>query len=291
MKIKMLNRNYLLSVFLCFCLLLISLPSNSGTLDDFETDATKDRSSQQSNGSVKQTDNTEDNDDCDSIAECIIDGMLRIFFDALFSGLSSIDSAEDSQNTVTYPTPSYVSENEQDTEGFNSREDSEYINRSLRPKHTVQLGISALQANDGVNAYAYHFTINDNRSLELMFHRTVFREKDPADEMSLSNVTLGMRLPIAHSLDLGAGVGLYTLSGNQSTNGLSFHLPINFYLNKKTDVQLWPTLINFNGTSVLDFDAALNWRYKYTGLRLGVRSLNSPHEKLSGPYIGILAEF
>jgi len=158
-------------------------------------------------------------------------------------------------------------------------------------KNRIQFGFANQELGKDITAILYRLSGNNGGNIDYAFNLTKYTENDPNDELFLSNFTLGYRFALAPELELGAGIGLNNLSGNSSTNGLSINFPVHIHPTKNIELVLSPSVIDFNGTELLDLNAYGNFRYKKVGLLLGFRSLQSPNENLTGPYAGLTIQF
>ncbi len=95
------------------------------------------------------------------------------------------------------------------------------------------------------------------------------------------------------SFQLGAGLGWFSITGDQTQEGLALTLPVMLYPNDWVGFEFRPAWATINDKSVSDYDLSMSLGREFTHLRLGYRWFWIQHEGhwFNGPYAGISMSF
>lgn len=286
-------------------LFFLSFPVFAGKLDDFEADATKQRESSSERKKEKDNGNSysssEEDDDCGGLAECLIGALIEGFFRALFSSLTNSGEPVESRQPVIIDHDKVepaepVQTAQAETEWTRQKQfkidksQSESYARYDTFKPEMRLGVRTQRVSSTIDGTGFDLNFVA-RSFMFGFDLIRYREAQPEDQLDVAHGNFALRVPINNATYLGLGMGLYNLRGEKSTFGWAFYTPLTVRPTQYFSLEFAPSLINFNGTSVLDVDMSANIKWKHLGLRGGMRILKSPLQDIQGPYIGMTANF
>lgn len=91
--------------------------------------------------------------------------------------------------------------------------------------------------------------------------------------------------------EVDVGLGYVQLAGNNRQGALSFTLPILLYPSKHWGLEFRPAWATINDSKLQDYDLSAHILLKYVGLKVGYRWLKSPNMDLAGPYVGAVTRF
>ena len=91
--------------------------------------------------------------------------------------------------------------------------------------------------------------------------------------------------------EVDVGLGYVQLAGNNRQGAFSFTLPILLYPSRHWGLEFRPAWATINDSTLQDYDLSAHFLLKYVGLKVGYRWLKSPNMDLSGPYVGALTRF
>jgi len=257
-------------VLLCLLCLFISPVTQSGALDDFESDATKKRSSDSSSNTAHRTSSSKSDkdDDCDSITGCLLgaifEGTFRfVLYVAAEGGRLSTDRMQ------PYPR----------REGVIPRNKGDILLPLFRFDTHIQSASKGVIGKDLRAEFG-------NGPFAFQIRRSLYQESNPSDEMTLTQWHALYRMSLGNSINLNLGLGHSQLKGNAENSAVSFTFPLYVQASKRFSWEIKPSLSNFNGSGVWDFDMAGLLTEKNYSLMLGIRRLSSLAQSISGPYLG-----
>lgn len=91
--------------------------------------------------------------------------------------------------------------------------------------------------------------------------------------------------------EIDVGLGYVQLDGNNRQGAVSFTLPILIYPSKHLGFEFRPAWATINESKLADYDLSVHLLLKYVGIKAGYRWLKSPSMELSGPYLGLTTRF
>lgn len=127
--------------------------------------------------------------------------------------------------------------------------------------------------------------------LGLQSRFTYYYESDPADELTLIQLHGLWRMPLSQQVQISLGAGAAMLGGEEWNSGFSLTAPILIYPKESVGFEFRPSWSWIHGNTISDYDLGFVFSLSHTGLRLGYRWVNSPHESLNGPYFGVSFRF
>jgi len=116
---------------------------------------------------------------------------------------------------------------------------------------------------------------------------TRFEEESPSDRLDLYRLYGLYRMSYGEVVEIDLGFGGMILDGEDRDSGMSFTIP---FLVRATDwllVEFRPMWSDINGTRIDEYEAGVLLNWKFTSLKAGYRWLESPHESLNGPFLGL----
>jgi len=119
------------------------------------------------------------------------------------------------------------------------------------------------------------------------FRHTHYSERNPHDTMDIYQGHGLFRMCSPAGLEADIALGVLVIDGDAQNAGVSFGLPVRYWHNDSVGVELRPLWGDINGTWTSDCDLSLLVRHKCSSLRLGYRWEESPEESLDGPYVGL----
>ena len=95
------------------------------------------------------------------------------------------------------------------------------------------------------------------------------------------------------SFQIGAGLGVYSIQGDQTQSGAALTIPVMLYPTEWLGFEFRPAWTTINDKTVSDYDVSVGMGYRFAHLRLGYRWLWVQHEGhwLDGPYAGVSVSF
>ncbi len=245
---------------------ITTAPASGSTLDEFETAATKDGSQQESDDQ-KQKDqdknSSEDSLESFDFFMKIIGHIIYYTYEgtkmsyARVGGSTDIDPAKIEIRQAGEPTLPFY---EVDYKYM-------YVNSEIIANDIgVQLG---------------------NGPLGFECRSTWFAERNPKDNLTLTQYHVLLRMSPNRSQEYGIGVGTLYLSGNGHHSGFSITFPIKFYPKHSFGIQFKPTYSWINGNLINDNDLSFVLTKKFGSIELGYRSLDTNGKSLNGSYIGL----
>jgi hypothetical protein len=116
---------------------------------------------------------------------------------------------------------------------------------------------------------------------------TRYREEDPKAELDVNQYHLLYRMSAGDRLEITVGYGRLRLEGLSSTAGDSRTASILFYPTRHVGFEYRPSLATVNGNRITDHELAVSFGDLFWAARIGYRRLESPSERLDGPFIGL----
>jgi len=83
------------------------------------------------------------------------------------------------------------------------------------------------------------------------------------------------------------GFGMAQLKGNNNNVSGSFYMPIFIHQYDYLGWEFKPSVVYFNGSKLLDLDGSVVLTYKMFSTNIGIRSLITEGEDITGPYVGL----
>lgn len=229
-------------------LLLFSTNSFSGTLSDFENDATKSRDS---NRGIYENKN-----DCS-------------FLDALFSGCGHRESPRKKRTKERHDIKSPA---------------SFYKAKALQPYLRADLLFQTISKD--VKSLNFSTEIGQ-KELGFHAAFAKYTELSPNDELNLTQIHGFYRVEGDKNLTLGIGVGVGILKGEKRTTGVSFFVPAKVSLNQHLSLELYSSIVSLNHNPIFNGRLSLAAKYKRFSLLASYLMLSAPNEKIHGPALGI----
>lgn len=240
------------AVFAAVLCLSFAGQARAGQLDDFE-EGLKRRSDpppvQMGPGSGSGSNHSSD---CIGIFDC----ALQMLFDQLWYGMD-VSVSDDGQRQIVM---------------------SDYQPRTE---------ISANFLETGENLYAADLRLGmHGASMGVNIRYTEFHERNPADQLGITQVGLEILPNLGHGIRLGMGFGVYELVGNTYNSGPSVSFPMRLYSFEHVRMEFNPVFADINGNRIDDFDLNLSYVIYNSAFTLGYRYIQSPGSILRGPYVG-----
>jgi len=120
---------------------------------------------------------------------------------------------------------------------------------------------------------------------------TRFEEKNPSDNLDLTQYYFLLRMSVTRSREFGIGIGALNMRGNEDNSGFSLTFPIKIYPNQSFGIQFAPAYGWINGNSINDNDLALVFTKGYGSFKLGYSSVEANGKDLDGSYIGFALHY
>lgn len=165
----------------------------------------------------------------------------------------------------------------------------------LRLDAAYQKHSSNIDAGDYYAQIGYGFLGLDTRF-------TRFREKYPDDRLNISRIHGLLRLggvwgdeDFAEAdggyWEVDFGLGMVQLDGDHKNDGFSFTMPILFYLTDYLGFEFRPAWASIKHSKLRDYDLSVHLTLRYVGVKIGHRWLKSPSQSLNGPYAGLVFRY
>lgn len=260
---------YPVSALVIILVVSLSSPAFSGTLEDFEKDATEKRQ--------HRYDKNEDEDEDE--------GFWVKFFGAIFGGLFGDDADDDDDYARSFSRNRRINSHSE-VPSINLKK--QVYNEILLPAfrldssyQNVKSDIDALdvRAEAGYGPFAMQGRI------------TRYTEEEPSDELDLIQVHGLFRLPVSDQLQVGLGAGALILDGDNRNSGFSLTAPILVYPREFLGIEFRPAWSKIHENPLNDYDLGLVLSHSHVALRLGYRWVRSENESLDGPYLGFTFRF
>jgi hypothetical protein len=127
-----------------------------------------------------------------------------------------------------------------------------------------------------------------SESMGFDFRHTSYLDAATNEKLSFNQSQVLFDLPsVENDVSVSVGVGVGTMIGTTEINGLILSLPFAVKVNDTLSLELRPVFFNAEGTTIHDIDTAAIFSFGNVALRLGHRSISSPHFDIDGPYVGI----
>ena len=240
----------------------------AGELDDFEKDATKQKTKQEH--TVESSRDEKDSDFLgDLLSELFLKPIGESFGEVIVkAGRSSMLRVDDS-----------ACKTEGIAEGITCRQIGEPLIPYLKADLNFQNVKPDITAIDGKVELGYG-------PFGFQFRRTHFKEKETRDRLDVDQYHGLFRISYKSYFELDFGIGELTLNGNDSNSGFSFTLPIKVQPTGWIGFYFLPAWSILNGNTISDYDISVPFTRRFFSVQIGYRWLKSPHESLDGPYLG-----
>ena len=277
------------NVVILFCLIFILFMTSGnkifagGKLSDFEKSAnTKNQKSEPTRIDSSKSDSKDNwfSDFC----SCLVD----IFF----SPVSSVKKSADVQYDNRHYNEDADKRNKSsfDYSAAAEKTENEYYATKKKIFSTdVFLNFENLESDvKGINA---GMSLKFN-GLVFSYAQSYLKEKEPADRLRLHYANISYNAASGEKLDAGFGIGMLNINGDTYSTGISFVLPVAYYVNKLFALSFEPKLSFVKGNSVKDFDVAVLMTFhKNAALKTGYRTIIVNSSKLNGFYGGLNFRF
>lgn len=253
-------------------LITTPLAAAGSELDDFEEAATMDQP--QPDDEKDENDDDADDEDGNFLLDffgIIFEETVSLFFIVIHDG-AKMSLARVDESTGTVAAKIDIRQNGEPTLPF-FQVDHKYLR--------VSPDINAVDNSLEIGYGPFGFKCRNTR----------FEEKKPADEMSLTQYHLLLRISGTRRQEFGLGIGALNIRGNEDNSGLSLTFPIKVYPKETFGVCLEPTFSWINGNSIRDYDLSVAYTKRYGSLELGYRFLEANGVDLDGPYIGLAVHY
>ncbi len=236
---------------------------SAGELDDFEKDATKQKTGQE------DTRESSENKKEPGLLDDLFSDLLSEIFSDFLHGLYNEGRASwirmNGGNQIL---------------GISSRK----IGEPLLPIFRADLNYlnvkSDVMAIDGKVEAGYG-------PYGFQFRRTHFTEDLPKDKLDLDQFHGLIRFSSKGYLEVDVGIGAIILKGDETNLGFSFTLPLKIYPTQWVGLNFIPTWSIINGNAISNYDLLLPFTRRFFSINAGYRWLNSSNESLNGPYLGV----
>lgn len=246
--------------------------ARAGKLEDFERDATRDRSEDRRDDSGRDDPWGEDDYDYLPSGKAVHDPVDR-FFSGMFSGLLIVPG-QASWARAANDTPTLSQWN------LAPRVPGDPFIPLIRMDAAYQAVESDVEALDGRLQLGYG-------PLAFEFNGTWFQEEDPSARLEIYHLYGLYRLSYGQNVEIDLGVGGIILDGEELNTGASLTIPFLVRIRDWLLVEFRPAWSEVNDTRIdkYELDVLFNWRS--VALKTGYRWLESPNESLNGPFVGL----
>jgi len=114
-----------------------------------------------------------------------------------------------------------------------------------------------------------------------------FEEGATGDELEIRRICGLYRMSFGRQIEVDLGIGSLTLEGENKTSELAYTVPVLVYPADWWGIEFRPAWAEFEGSTLEDYDLGLFLNWKGISFKAGYRWLQSDHEDLSGPYLGL----
>lgn len=118
----------------------------------------------------------------------------------------------------------------------------------------------------------------------LSWRYSIYQEKHPRDELTLSQLHLLLRFSTSSAKELGVGIGSIEIRGNNRNSGFSLTTPLKVYLRPYFGIRIKPSFGWINDNYIGDYDLSLAFTQRYFSAVLGYRFLEANGVDLNGAY-------
>ena len=117
---------------------------------------------------------------------------------------------------------------------------------------------------------------------------TRYIETSPIDVLDVHHWKVVYPVKMGKSFTVGAGLGIYNLSGNNSSTGGSLSVPMRYQApSSYWEFGVTPTWASINGNTISDVDFRVSYRTNKANVFVGHRTVNTGSQSLGGAYFGI----
>ncbi len=124
--------------------------------------------------------------------------------------------------------------------------------------------------------------------LALHLSESHYSEIHPVDSLDVVEGLLCLRFSLQADAEVDAGAGFLTLVGNEEQGHFALGLPVLIHPHRAPWGLEFRPLVSDRLT---DLDLAAFAHARYFSLKAGYRTMLGPHTSLSGPYVGMTAEY
>ena len=136
-----------------------------------------------------------------------------------------------------------------------------------------------------VSAWDYRFE-GGYGPISAQFRWTSYDEKDPVDNLEVSEYHLMYRMSFSSQMEVDIGIGGMTVRGENENHGFSIAIPVLYHPSDYFGFEFRPVWSSVNETDIQDFDFSVLIGWRYVSFKAGYRWVRSPNVSLDGPQIG-----
>ncbi len=250
---------------LVISLFLLVQTAFTGTLRDFEKDATKTDGSSTLDRNIYKNDGSESKEQGN---DAIAQALMSVFIVGLAAG------GEQSWARVN-----------------GSAKDSQ--DNNIRPRQTGEALIPFVRVDLGYQWLKADITAVDVRSeighslLGMEVRHTRYEEEISKDDLNITEIHGLYRMSLGNFVEVDIGLGTLVLEGAETHSGVSMTTPVQVHPVDWLGVELRPVWSSVAGKDLLDVDASLLFGWRYASLKAGYRWFRSEHQSLDGPHLGV----
>jgi len=238
---------------------------DGSTLGTFEKDATTDSDKQQQDTHSGHHHNHSDHDDHRNDEE--EDSISRLVTSIVILGLGGANS----WIRMTNPEQCKVM-------GITMRKNGDPTLPILRIETNYRIVRKDIQAIDLRSECGFG-------PLAVQYNCTRYKEQNPADALNISQAYGLYRMSFSSECEVDLGVGNMVLDGYKHTVEGSLTTPILYHpLKSHLGIEFRPAWSNL----IQDYDLAALYTLHNISVKAGYRAVLSPHDSLSGPYVGLV---
>lgn len=265
---------------------MAAIPASAGTLEEFETNATRGAIEGSRDASARERSEAgagRSGRFGESLGQEIAESLGDLVVYGVVGGILYGGAA--SWARVTQPPAS-------------ERRDAEEVSREseaveVAPRRPGEALIPFARFDAG-----YQFVASDVSALDLraeagyamaaiQVRRTEYREKEPKDDLETTGIHALYRMSFGNHFEMDIGLGALVLQRDGSRSGFSFTLPILIHPSDRFGIEFRPAWSDLGGSTIQDYDVTVLVGVRYVSARAGYRWVRAGFAHLDGPEVGV----
>jgi hypothetical protein len=256
----------------------------SGTLDDFERDATKRDRAVTIDSTSKKTSDGDDHDAASDVADaCLSDLGSDCLSDLCTSGIPGKALGELFGGIAA---GGRLSQERIEPDSTGAQKDESIVRKSGEALIPF-LRVDALHQEIERDVTATDLTVLAGYGpFGVQMRRTVYREEMPDDRLRIAEYHVLYRMSAGRTFEVDLGAGAMVIDGKAENSGFSLTLPLLWHPKDFFGIEFRPLWSTINENDIQDYDLSVLLGWRYCSVRAGYRWVRSPNESLDGPQLG-----
>jgi hypothetical protein len=263
------------AAFFVFVLAFSSV-SFADRLDDFEVDAKTKKSSSKAPKSEQNN---------SKLSNFIFAGFSYVFYDV---GVSFVQAISDAGAASFKRASSYSDQHKVEQESSDSPIFATAIGKRYVP--FVRLDLQHGSAGDDVSFNDMSIETGYG-AVALLYRNSLYKERDPADELSMDQLFLLYRMLVSERVKTDLGIGRYRVMGNDSTSDIALKFALGFNFTKKLGIEISSVSVHGANLDIADREFGILYDFDALSLKLGYRSVDADSHQLRGILAGLSFQY